>query len=107
MEKRKIEEPVVETTEEVVTETAEEIVTESEEEVVLEESNEPAKFGIVTCDKLNVRKTPEIPESKDSNVIKVINKGTSVVVYEEIGDFVKINVDGENAYCMKKFIEVK
>lgn len=63
-----------------------------------------AKTGVVTnCEKLNVRSTPNQTSSK--NIIKVIDKGTTVILGEEIDDFVRVNVDGENGYCMKKFIE--
>lgn len=62
-----------------------------------------AKTGVVTgCERLNVRSTPN---KTPSNIIRVVNKGTSVVIGEEVGDFVKVNVDGENGYCMKKFIK--
>lgn len=62
-----------------------------------------AKTGVVTgCERLNVRSTPN---KTPSNIIRVIDKGTSVVIGEEVGDFVKVNVDGENGYCMKKFIK--
>ena len=86
-------EPMHEMAEEVIETNAEAPV----EEVV-------AKTGVVTdCDLLNVRSTPSDASAK--NIIKVIKNGTTVMLGEEINDFVRVNVDGENGYCMKKFIK--
>lgn len=86
-------EPVHEVAEEIIEPNVEAPV----EEVV-------AKTGVVTgCDLLNVRSTPSDASAK--NIIKVIKKGTTVMLGEEINNFVRVNVDGENGYCMKKFIK--
>ena len=65
------------------------------------------EYGIVEgCEKLNVRKAPNI----NSEVITVIPKGTNVLIYPDKStkDFYKVSNDSGNVtfngYCMKQFI---
>lgn len=58
------------------------------------------KTGVVVdCTKLNVRKAPRA----DAKILTTIDKGTTVTIYDEVGDFYQIN---KKEYCMKKYISV-
>lgn len=85
------------------------------EETKVEETKEVKKFGVVSnCEKLNVRKHPNLK----SEVEAVIGKGVEVEIttIPSTKDFypvtVKVN-DSEsedkyvNGYCMKKYISIK
>lgn len=62
------------------------------------------KRGIVTAKKLNVRKGP----SKQTNPAAVIDKGSEVVIEEELQDWYKVRIAGGIVgYCMAEFITVK
>ena len=66
------------------------------------EEIKPVTGVVVGCSKLNIRKAPNI----NAKVLTTIDKGTTVTIHEEIGDFYKIgNPDGKE-YCMKKYISV-
>lgn len=69
------------------------------------EVKEPAKknkIGIVTAKKLNVRKDPE----KGDNVIKVITKGTRVVIRKELPDWYRIQFDNKFGFVMSEFVDI-
>ena len=56
------------------------------------------------CVKLNVRTNPTI----DSEVVCVINKNDEVIIEEAFGDWYSVTTkDGDEGYCMSKFITVK
>ena len=61
--------------------------------------------GVVNgCEKLNVRTNPTI----DSEVVCVINKNDEVIIEEALGDWYSVTTkDGDEGYCMSKFITVK
>lgn len=61
-------------------------------------------FGKVVNGKLNLRQRPTL----ESNVIKVLENGTTVqVLSSKNGQFLKVLVGDVEGYCMKNFIEVK
>ena len=56
------------------------------------------------CEKLNVRTNPTI----DSEVVCVINKNDEVIIEEASDDWYSVTTkDGDEGYCMSKFITVK
>lgn len=56
------------------------------------------------CVKLNVRTNPTI----DSEVVCVINKNDEVIIEDVFGDWYSVTTkDGDEGYCMSKFITVK
>lgn len=58
------------------------------------------RSGIVNCDNLRLRKAPSL----DGDVIKLLPKGTEVIIIENANEsFYKIS-DG---YVMKKFVDEK
>lgn len=61
-------------------------------------------FGAVVCDKLNVRKKPNI----SAEVLLKINRGTKVKIDTEKStkEWYKVVTKGVDGYCMKKFIEL-
>lgn len=78
-------------------------VEESIEQVapVIEDAPEPEETigTVVDCIRLNIRKEPD----RNATIVGEIERGDSVVILDEIGDFYKIDDD---QYCMKKFIEI-
>lgn len=71
----------------------------------LEEDEEKIVTGvIVNCNKLNLRELP----TKDSKVLKVLNKGDEVGVFPTLmGDFYKVVKMETEGYCMAKYIKLK
>ena len=61
--------------------------------------------GVVNgCEKLNVRTNPTI----DSEVVCVINKNDEIIIEEALDDWYSVTTkDGDEGYCMSKFITVK
>ena len=57
--------------------------------------------AVVTAEKLNVRKTPEV----EDNVITIYSKGHKVNVIEKDNEWCKIKDTFGEAYVMTKFIE--
>ena len=57
--------------------------------------------AVVTAEKLNVRKTPEVGD----NVITIYSKGHKVNVIEKDNEWCKIKDTFGEAYVMTKFIE--
>ena len=56
------------------------------------------------CEKLNVRINP----TTDSEVVCVINKNDEVIIEDVFGDWYSVTTkDGDEGYCMSKFITVK
>ena len=56
------------------------------------------------CEKLNVRANPTI----DSEVVCVISKNDEVIIEDVFGDWYSVTTkDGDEGYCMSKFITVK
>ena len=56
------------------------------------------------CEKLNVRTNPTI----DSEVVCVINKNDEVIIEEAFDDWYSVTTkDGDEGYCMSKFITIK
>ena len=66
----------------------------------------PWVAGVVNgCVKLNIRQAPD----SEAPVVTVINAGTVVQIFTELGtkDFYNVRIEsGETGYCMKKFIKV-
>ena len=62
---------------------------------------EYAMEAVVTAEKLNVRKTPEVGD----NVITIYSKGHKVNVIEKDNEWCKIKDTFGEAYVMTKFIE--
>ena len=104
------EEESEEETEEPTEEESEEETEEESEEETEEESEEDYSFKnmvngkIYDCQKLNLREEP----SKDSNVVEVLDESSILIVDKENSteDFYKVEVNGKNGYCMKKFIKL-
>lgn len=110
-------EEVVETVETSVEETVEAPV--EEVETVAEETmetpvaeTEPAievvaeiKGVVSNCGRLNVRKKP----NAESDAIAVIPVGAEVFIDMDASteDFYKVNVNGRDGFCMKKYITIK
>lgn len=63
--------------------------------------NEYAMEAVVTAEKLNVRKTPEVGD----NVITIYSKGHKVNVIKKDSEWCKIKDTFGEAYVMTKFIE--
>lgn len=78
-------------------------ITEQEPEVA--PPAEP-KTGIVTANKLNIRKLPAL----NAEVAVVVDKGAKLMIdpeYETV-EWIKVYTEaGVEGYCMKKFVEVK
>ena len=62
---------------------------------------EYAMEAVVTAEKLNVRKTPEV----EDNVITIYSKGHKVNVIKKDSEWCKIKDTFGEAYVMTKFIE--
>ena len=78
-----------------------EAVEEPVEAPVVEEVK-PMTGVVVDCVKLNIRKAPRA----DATILTTIDKGTTVIIHEEVGDFYKIGDPNGKEYCMKKYISV-
>ena len=64
------------------------------------------KAGIVTANKLNIRKLPAL----NAEVVAVVDKNTTLMIdpeYETVEWFKVVTAAGIEGYCMKKFVEVK
>ena len=87
------------------TEVAEEVKEEVKEEVVeVKEEKKPEVIGVVTCEKLNIRKVPN-----GAKVCEVV-KGTEMMIDESNSthDWYAIStVSGIEGFCMKKFVSIK
>lgn len=80
---------------------AEEQTTVDQEQVAVTVTQKGVING---CEKLNVRTNPTI----DSEVVCVINKNDEVIIEEALGDWYSVTTkDGDEGYCMSKFITVK
>lgn len=64
----------------------------------------PMYGRVFNCEKLNVREMP----SKESNVLKVINKGCKVKtdLSESSDEWVKIITPDVEGFCMREFIKM-
>ena len=103
-----VEENVEETVEPVVEETVEENVEPVVEEVTEDNIPDPTNFVegvVVKCTKLNVRENP----SKDANVVKILDRKTSVMIDIEksTDDFYFVYTLDFEGYCVKDFLEIK
>lgn len=90
---------------EVVAETQNVVI---EDEVVTEKQKEEKVIGVVcNCEKLNVRKKPNIK----SEVAAIIGKGVEVEIVnnDSTEDFYSVRGTNQfvNGYCMKKYISIK
>ena len=84
-----------------VDQNAEEQTTVDQEQVAVTVTQ---KGFVNNCEKLNVRTNPTI----DSEVVCVINKNDEVIIEEALGDWYSVTTkDGDEGYCMSKFITVK
>ena len=73
------------------------IITPYEKKIETEYATE----AVVTAEKLNVRKTPEV----EDNVITIYHKGHKVNVIKKDSEWCKIKDTFGEAYVMTKFIE--
>ena len=64
----------------------------------------PVYGRVFNCEKLNVREMP----SKESNVLKVINKGCKVKIdlSESSDEWVKVITSDVEGFCMREFIKM-
>ena len=64
----------------------------------------PMYGRVFNCEKLNVREMP----SKESNVLKVINKGCKVKIdlSESSDEWVKVITSDVEGFCMREFIKM-
>lgn len=60
------------------------------------------KIGVITAEKLNVRKDPE----KGDNVIEILTEGTRVVIIKELSDWYRIKFDNKVGFVMSKFVDI-
>ena len=85
----------------------EETVTETEPVIEKKPEKKPekkVKKGIVVdCTKLNMRVAPKV----DAKIRGTLDRGTTVIILGEEGDFYKIGNPENPDYCMKKYISVK
>ena len=80
----------------------------TEEQITVEQEQVAATVtqkGFVNgCVKLNVRTNPTI----DSEVVCIINENDEVIIEDVFGDWYSVTTkDGDEGYCMSKFITVK
>lgn len=69
----------------------------------VEESTPEIITGVVTgCTKLNMRIAPKT----DAKIKGILDKGDSVIILGEEGDFYKIGNPENPDYCMKKYISI-
>ncbi len=59
--------------------------------------------GKVTCELLNLRKTPE----KANNVVTLLNKGDEVTVLENSKDWLKVKAGDAEGYVMAEYVELE
>lgn len=90
---------------EVITDTQNVVI---EDEVVNNEQKEEKVIGVVcNCDKLNIRKKPNVK----SEVVAIIGKGVEVEIVNSDSkeDFYSVRGTNQfvNGYCMKKYISIK
>ena len=100
--------PKVSQVEESTLENYQEVDQNTEEQTIVEQEQVAATVaqkGFVNgCEKLNVRTNPTI----DSEVVCIINKNDEVIIEESFGDWYSVTTkDGDEGYCMSKFITVK
>lgn len=58
--------------------------------------------GIVTASNLNFRSEA----STSSEIISVLPRGTSVIIIEEMGDWLKVKYETEEGYLFKSYVEI-
>ena len=92
---------VMDMTENMVTE---ETVAENTAEEKTETKPQSDKYGVVTCQNLNVRKAP----TTASMILRIIPKDTEVKILSDVNEsWYKVRVgEIENGFCMKKFISI-
>lgn len=100
---------LVETEEQVELELEPEQIVEAVSEAIAADftpTNPEPKTGIVTANKLNIRKLPAL----NAEVVAVVDKNTKLMIdpeYETVEWFKVCTAAGVEGYCMKKFVEVK
>ncbi len=64
----------------------------------------PVYGRVFNCEKLNVREMP----SKESNVLKVVNKGCKVKIdlSESSDEWVKVIASDVEGFCMREFVKM-
>lgn len=100
-------EPEAEDTMIPVAEVIEQVIAEELGNVEPEEPTKPEpKTGIVTANKLNIRKLP----APTAEVATIVDKNAKLMIdpeYETV-EWIKVYTEtGIEGYCMKKFVEVK
>lgn len=65
--------------------------------------SEVVKGVVVDCSKLNMRTAP----STDAEIRGTLDKGVTVIILGEEGEFYKIGNPENPDYCMKKYISIK
>ena len=105
---KSVDKPKVNQVEESTLDNYQEVDQNAEEQTIVEQEQVVAAVtqkGFVNgCVKLNVRINPTI----DSEVVCVINENDEVIIEDVFGDWYSVTTkDGDEGYCMSKFITVK
>lgn len=101
-------EPKVSQVEESTLDNYQEVDQNTEEQTIVEQEQVTATVmqkGFVNgCEKLNVRTNPTI----DSEVVEIINESDEVTINDVVDEWYSVTTkDGNEGYCMSKFITVK
>lgn len=101
-------EPKVSQVEESTLDSYQEVDQNTEEQTTVEQEQVTATVmqkGFVNgCIKLNVRTNPTI----DSEVVEIINESDEVTIKDAVDEWYSVTTkDGNEGYCMSKFITVK
>ena len=78
----------------------------NEEVDIIEEAPNKNTFGIVSCEALNVRESPDVK----SDVVTVLHKDSEVMIDMNMSteEFYSICTEaGVEGFCMRQFIEVE
>ena len=100
--------PKVSQVEESTLDNCQEVDQNSEEQTTVDQEQVAVtvtqKGFVNDCEKLNVRTNP----TTDSEVVCVINKNDEVIIEDVFGDWYSVTTkDGDEGYCMSKYITVK
>ena len=78
--------------------------TVAEKKPVRKKAAASVTIGVISnCEKLNIRKTPEVSD----NIIKILEAGTEIKIDPTFESIEYYKICDEEAYCMKKFIKLQ